>query len=339
MSGITIKEIAKLCGVGVATVSRAINDHPDINEETKTRIRAVIEEYGYVPNNSARNLKRSDARTIAVLVKGITNPFFSRMIRIFENECYKRGYSLVLQHVEEHQNEVDVAALLEKEKRLNGMIFLGGNFSHSREKLDRISVPFVLNTVAVRDSADYAAYAYVAVDDVRESKRMTEYLLARGKKRIAIICAEEADESIGTLRLRGYLEALKAHGIAADERLIVRVGGEDVYTCENGYRAVKQLCETKVAFDAVYAISDTLAFGALRALHDAGLRVPADVALAGFDGLETGKYLVPSLTTLQQPDEGMAHTAIELLFEQLAGKTEGKRHCIYEGALWIGESV
>ena len=126
MEQITIKEVAKLCGVGVSTVSRAINNHPDINEETKQKVLETIQKYNYVPNNSARNLKRSDSNTIAVLIKGISNPFFSEIIQVFEREITKQKYSFVLQHVEEFEDEVDIAIQLEKEKRLKGIVFLGG---------------------------------------------------------------------------------------------------------------------------------------------------------------------------------------------------------------------
>lgn len=339
VGSITIKEIAKLCGVGVSTVSRAINNHPDINQETKDKIMRIIEDYGYVPNNAARNLKLSDGKTIAVLIKGITNPFFSDMIKVFEEACFQRGYSLVLQHVEEHQDEVDVAAALEKEKRLNGMVFLGGSFSHSREKLDRITAPFVLSTVAITSQQAYQGYAYVAVDDQKESRRIVDYLISTGRRRIAIICADERDESIGELRLKGYLAALEANNIPVDQDLILRPEMGAVYTYENGYRAVKRLLARGASFDAVYAISDTLAVGAMRALKDGGVSVPEDVALAGFDGLELGRYLTPSLTTLRQPDEEMARRTMEALFEQIGDAAAEKCHLIYEGELWIGEST
>ena len=107
MECITIKDVARVCGVGVSTVSRAINNHPDINPETKEMIMQVIKENNYVPNNSARNLKRSDARAIAILIKGISNPFFNSMIKFFEEEIQKKKYSLVLQHVDEWQDETE----------------------------------------------------------------------------------------------------------------------------------------------------------------------------------------------------------------------------------------
>jgi len=128
MAAITIKDIAKMCGVGVTTVSRAINNHPDINEKTKARIMKVIKENHYIPNNSARNLKRSNSKTIAVLIKGITNPFFNKSIKIFEKEIKDKKYSFILQRVEEKQDEIEVAIELAKEKRLRGIVFLGGRF-------------------------------------------------------------------------------------------------------------------------------------------------------------------------------------------------------------------
>ena len=131
MAEITIKDVARRCGVGVSTVSRAINNHPDINPETKKMIMDVIQDSGYIPNNSARNLKRSDAKSIAVLIKGITNPFFGSMIKIIEGETQQKGYSMELRHVEAYEDEVDIALELVKEKRIIGIIFLGGYFSHS----------------------------------------------------------------------------------------------------------------------------------------------------------------------------------------------------------------
>ena len=104
MGEVTIKELAKICGVGVSTISRAINNHPDINPETKAMVLQKAKEVGYVPNNSARNLKRTDSKSVAVLVKGITNPFFTEMIKIIEEECKRRRYSMYLQHVDSEEN-------------------------------------------------------------------------------------------------------------------------------------------------------------------------------------------------------------------------------------------
>lgn len=311
---LTIKEIAKLSGISVSTVSRAINNHYDISLETKRRVQEIIDQYGYVPNNSARNLKLNDARNIAVLVKGITNPFFTSMIKVFEKECSAHDYSLVLEHVEEEQDETEVAALLEKEKRLNGIIFLGGNPVQSVERLNRLTVPFVFCSVAVPDRKEFDAYSYVAIDDRVEAEKVCDYLIEHGRKRIAILSDAESDISNGMLRLEGYLHSLQKHGIEPDPALICRpISIQKTYTYENGYQRTVELIQSGTKFDAIFAIADSIAIGCLRALRDQGIRVPEDVAVIGFDGLEIGHYLTPALSTLQQPVDEMAEASMHAL--------------------------
>ena len=281
---ITIKEVAKLCGVGVSTVSRAINNHPDINEETKQKVLETIQKYNYVPNNSARNLKRSDSNTIAVLIKGISNPFFSEIIQVFEREITEQKYSFVLQHVEEFEDEVDIAIQLEKEKRLKGIVFLGGLSYHTEEKLKQLTIPFVISTVDVTELG--SEYASVTVDNTKESRKLVDYLCGCGHKRIALLAASQKDESIGKLRLTGYRQALEARGIPYDESLVMWTKENlPTYSMENGYALAKELLESGRDFTCIFAISDSVAIGACKALFDAGKRVPEDCSVAGFDGL------------------------------------------------------
>lgn len=340
MSQITIKDVASRCGVGVSTVSRAINNHPDISPETKQMIMDVIQESGYIPNNSARNLKRSDTKSIAVLVKGITNTFFGSMIKVIDEETKKKRYSVELRHVESSEDEVDIALELVKEKRLKGIIFLGGYFLHSEEKLEKLGVPFVFVTVSSSpENINKSAYSDVAVDDYKESKRVTEYLIELGHKDIAILAAGHGDFSNGKIRLDGYMAALEENGLPVKEELISRIsGGSDAYSMETGYRVTKQFIESGVHFTAIYAIADNLAIGALRALKDYGLKVPEDVSVIGFDGIELGEYTVPRLSTLRQPVEDMAKETVKLLFKIIAGG-EKHQHIVYSGELIKRESV
>ena len=339
MAEITIVEIAKRCGVGVSTVSRAINNHSDINPETKKKIMAVIKETGYIPNNSARNLKRTDAKCIAVLVKGITNPFFSPMIEVVESETEKRGYALVLRHVEAYEDEVDVALELEKEKRLRGIIFMGGSTKHSSEKVKQLNVPVVFATIGsdISDNLSRNAYSTVSVDDTLESKKIVEYLISLGHKKIAIMAEGSDTPSIVRLRLEGYLEALKANNIEVNDKL-VRYVDKRIYTMQNGYDAAKALIDSGEEFTALYCVSDVLAIGALRAFADAGLRVPEDVSLAGFDGQELAAYSVPRLTTIRQPMGDISKETMKLLFEIIDGESRHK-HIIFPGELIKGESA
>lgn len=340
MPEITIKDIAKQCGVGVSTVSRAINNHPDINPETKQMIMDVIRETGFVPNNSARNLKRTDAKCIAVLVKGITNPLFNDMIKVIEEETQKRNYSLVLKHVEYYEDEVDVALELVKEKRLRGIIFLGGYFQHSEEKLSNLNVPYIFSTIgtAVSENISRALYSSVAVDDRKESYVLTSYLLELGHKDIAIISAESEINSIGQLRLEGYQEALKEYSIPYREELVRKVEEEvEHFSMENGYLTTKKLIESGEKFTAVFATADILAIGACRALLEAGLRIPEDVSVVGFDGIDLGKYYNPAITTMRQPMKEMAETTIRLLFDIIAGH-KTYEHVVFPAKLEVRES-
>lgn len=323
----TIKDIARICGVGVSTVSRAINNHPDINPKTKEMILRVIQEYNYIPNNSARNLKRSSARAIAVLIKGIANPFFASMLNSLEQETRKKKYTFILQKVDENENELDLAIELVKEKKLNGIIFLGGPFSHTCEKLKQLDVPFVISTSRLNNAdvdQDGVRWSSVSVDDYAESYKMVAYLCRLGHKKIAILAAGKKDESIGKLRYEGYLQALKDHGIVPDENLICHMEKKlDSYDMQTGYRLMQQLLKKKSKFTAVYAISDSLAIGACRAISEAGKMIPGDYSVAGFDGQEIGSFYTPTLTTIRQPVEDMAKVTIELLFHIL---NKGKTH-------------
>lgn len=339
MGTITIKDIARLSGVGVSTVSRAINNHPDINEETKSMIMQVIKENHYIPNNSARNLKRSDSKTIAVLIKGISNPFFNNMLKAFEEEIQKKRYSFLLHRVDEEQDEIDIAIELEKEKRLRGIVFLGGYFSHSEEKLSQLKVPFVLSTIGVSKRIDKTHYSSVSVNDFEESYKMVDYLCKQGHQRIATITAAPHDESIGKLRFKGYKQALIDNGIEFDEDLVCYMK-EDVetYSMKNGYLVTKELLESKEKFTAIFAISDSMAVGACRAIFEAGKKVPEDYSVAGFDGLDIASYYHPSITTIKQPAIEMAEESIHILFD-IIHKKKVQENRIFAGELVVGEST
>lgn len=341
MEQITIKDIARMCGCGVSTVSRAINNHPDINEETRNRIMSVIKETNYVPNNSARNLKITDSRTIAILIKGISNPFFMKMIKVMEAETQKQKYSLIIQHVEFDQDEVDVAIELEREKKLKGIIFLGGYFNHTKEKLNKINVPFVISTVNMTE--EYSSnYASVAVDDVKESYKIVDYLCKLGHKKILLISADPNDESIGKLRKEGYMKALSENGISVNENLIVPMSNDaDAYSMKAGFLTLQEALNRNLDFSAVFAISDAVAIGACRALADAGKSIPGDVSVVGFDGIDNAKYYSPRITTIRQPFEDMAKASIKLLFKYIEGdkNSEELQRRLFEGELIIGEST
>lgn len=296
-------------------------------------IMSVIEEYNYIPNNSARNLKRVASKTIAVLIKGISNPFFASMIRILEQEIQCQNYLFVLHRVDEKEDEIDVALELIKEKRLKGIVFLGGYFVQRKEKMEQLQVPFVLSTIGVNN------YSSVTVDDFSESYKMTRYLCSLGHRHILILASQADDESIGKLRLEGFKKALLDTGIDWNEDLCVYMEPDiESYSIENGYQSMKRALNDKKKFTAVYGISDRLAIGACKAIFDAGKSVPEDYSVAGFDGIDIAGYYHPSITTIRQPVEEMAYATIKLLFDLIKKKTNHQQ-LVFKGELTIGQST
>ena len=170
----TIKDIAKKCGVGISTVSRALNDHPDINPETKERILKTVAESDFVPNNSARNLKRTDAQAIAVMVKEIDDPFFATMMQVLEREIRKRHYAFFIRHMTRGRDELEEAAELIAEKRLRGLIFLGGSFENKMDRLKKIKVPFVVCTASLTAVPEGRLASWVATDDYHASREIVD---------------------------------------------------------------------------------------------------------------------------------------------------------------------
>ena len=334
---VTIKDIARICNVGISTVSRAINNDSGINENTRERILEVARKFHYVPNNSARNLKLVDSNTIALLVKGVKNPFFQGMYDVFERELRAQGYQFIMNAVLETQDEGQVAMELVTEKRLKGVIFLGGTNTRAN-RLDHIGVPYVFCSSALRanEKPDYCA---VAIDDEKESRKVVEYLISKGHKKIAIITGKKSDRLIGYSRLVGYENALKEHGIKVNEKLISYMPEElSEYSEESGYQSMRELLRSGEKFTAVYIISDRTAFGAYKAIYDAGKRIPEDYSVVGFDGVEYTRYMQPALTTMEQPVETMVRSSIELLMAQINGD-ENKYFKIYDAELLERESV
>lgn len=326
MATLTIKDIAKICNVGISTVSRAINNDPGINKDTRERILKVIEEYHYVPNNSARNLKMTDSNTIALLIKGIDNQFFQGMFKLYEEELNKLEYSFLIRAVGEDEDDADVAIEMARERRLKGIIFLGGLMDYPEEKLRTLGVPYVLCTVSVNQDAPKRNCPAISINDEAESYRAVDYLCKMGHKKIAIVSGRVSDYSVGKTRLEGYKKALVDNGIEVNEKLICYMKDEiPEYTIENGYAVTKELLENNPECTAIYAISDLIAFGVYRAIYEAGKKIPEDYSVMGFDGLEMSKYYCPSLTTMEQPCGLMVNQSIEMLMNAINGNSDNRQ--------------
>ena len=218
-----IRDIAKMSGVGVSTVSRVLNNHPDVKESTRERVMQVIKESNYVPNNSARILKQNNTKNIGVLVKGVFNPFFSEMLNVIGSKINESKYTMILQQNDYGlEQDVDTLKSFIKEKRLQGVICLGGNFVNiDEESFNNIDVPVVLTSVNTEMPNSKDKYSTVGIDNLKSAYDATKYLINLGHKNIAIMLGEKNDLCISWWRYKGYKKALEENNIEINSDNIV----------------------------------------------------------------------------------------------------------------------
>ncbi len=332
----TIKDIAKACGVSVSTVSRVLNDRPDVSEAVRRQVLEVVEKHNYIPNNSARDLVRSQSDNIGVVVRGTGTPFFSDMLKTVTHEIDAAGCNMILRQIGSDEDEVKAGAILEREKKLRGLLFLGGRYDYTAAELALVGVPYVCcsytNQFGTLKKEDFAS---VSIDDHATAYAAVSTLIDHGHHRIAALIPSCSDHSISQLRFNGYQKALEDHGIPFDDTLAAEAGG---FGLEHAYKATSALLEGGADFTAMFAVSDVMAIAAIKALSDHGRRVPEDCSIVGIDGIDLSKYCIPTLTTMVQPVEEMARESVRILLELL--HHEGApRHVLLDTTLREGGSI
>ncbi len=333
---INIRDIARIAGVGVSTVSRVINNHPDVKEQTRERVLEIIRENNYIPNNSARNLKKNNTKNIGVLIKGVFNPFFSEMLDLISKRISKAGYSMILEH-HDYLSDDEMSNLISiiKEKRLQGVICLGGNFTEVKnDDFDEINVPVVLTSINHKYGKELSNFSSVSIDNEKSAYSATKYLIDCGHKNIAIILGDEYDIGISYRREAGYLKALNDNGIQFNKEY--KILGN--YNYRGAYDKTIKFLEDHNEVTAIFAISDIMAVGCAKAIKDKGLVVGKDISIMGFDGMDISEFYNPTITTVIQPKVEMAKISVDLLLDLMANKTENK-HIILNTELIIREST
>ena len=332
----TIKDIARLSGVSVSTVSRVLNDRPDVSEDSRQRVRAVIETHKYVPNTSARDLVKIRSDAIGLVVRGVQNPFYTDIIHAIERRLDDSGYTMVMRQIASRDDELKCGAMMEKEKRLQGIIFLGGRSDYSPEEVALLGVPYVCCSYTNSYGAlDPAQYSSVSIADEQEAYRAVSELYRNGHRRIAVLTADPDDSSISQLRYLGYQRALRIFGLT--ERPEDLICAED-FTIARAYAAMRERLRSPADFTAVFAIADDMAIGAMRALRESGRSIPEDCSVIAIDGISVSEYIHPMLTTLCQPMAAMGETSVELLLDMIEGRG-GNRHVTLPTTLREGQSV
>ncbi len=314
----TIKDVAEYSGVSITTISRVLNNHPDVREELRAKVWKAIEELHYVPNASARDLGKTQTDTIGVVVRGVGNPFLNSVLHSIEKAVSKADYAMVMHQINSGEDELSEGASLVRSKRLKGLIFLGGRFVYSPEQIATLGVPFVCCTYTNSfGSLDKKAYSSVYIDDYDEAYRAVKKLTDLGHKKIAVLLGTTSDRSISELRFKGYCDALANAGLSVDNDLIIEAKS---FNMDDAFKATEKFLQQNKEFTAIFSIADAMGIAAMKALHNSGLKIPQDCSIISIDGIEVSKYTIPTLTTLVQPSKQMGTHAVEILLNVLNGK-------------------
>lgn len=330
----TIKDLAKKTGYGVATVSRVLNGHPNVSETARSVILRAAEESGFQLNANAKQLKQQRSDAILVLVKGRANELFSELIENIQSLADQAHYPLRVDYMDESLNEVQRAVKLCREMKPLGILFLGGDEQNFAADFRHIDVPSVLVTNDA-SKLNFPNLSSVCTDDRLASRAAIDAMVAQGHRHFAIVGGHKETSTTSLLRYEGCMDSLKSHGIDFDEELSYRAVR---FSYQNGYNATKELIEQGLNFTALFAAADVMAIGAMRALTDQGLRVPEDVSVMGFDGLQLGSYIVPQLSTVRQSVQEMARLSVEMLLTQIRDGANA-RHIFVPFTLWQREST
>lgn len=310
----TMKDVARLAGVSTSTVSHVINKDRFVSDAIKEKVEAAIKSLNYAPSALARSLKLNQTRTIGMLITASSNPFYSELVRGVERSCFERGYSLVLCNTEGDEQRMNSNLETLMQKRVDGLLLLcTETHQPSLDIIQRYpSIPTVM-----MDWAPFDGYSDLIQDNSLLGGDMaTQHLIDKGHTRIACITGP-LDKTPSRLRLEGYREAM------ARANLTVSEGDEIVGDFEfgGGYEAMQALLAQKQRPQAVFIGNDAMAFGAYQALYQAGLKVPQDMAIVGYDDIELARYMTPPLTTIHQPKDELGELAIDVLIHRIADPT------------------
>lgn len=311
----TLEEVARVAGLSRATVSRVINGSPKVSEQARRAVQAAVDELGYAPNRAARTLVTRRTDSIGLVASETEQrifgePFFASLVRGASAALANCDVQLVLLIPRSDQDWEDTERFLTS--HVDGVLLVSAHADDPLiERLARVAVPAVLSG----RPPGGAELPFVDADNVGGARSAVEHLVERGRSVIATVAGPQ-DMAPGADRLKGYHEAIRTAGLEGDESL-VQVGD---FTIVSGERAASELLRARPDIDAIFAASDLMALGVVRAIERAGRRVPEDVAVVGFDDSMIAETARPPLTSVHQPVEEIGHRLIQILLAAMAGE-------------------
>lgn len=327
----TIREVADIAGVSVATVSRTLQQPERVSPKTRARVTNAIEQTGYKPNLMAVKFRSGKTHSLVVLVPTIANLFFARVINGMQEAAAERGYSLLLGNTQGNPDlEADYVKMVQT-SQADGVIQLR---AHNPFSVMQSSSGGLLPMVNACEVIDSASFPTVTLDNHNAAKSMTEHLLELGHTRIGLIKGPNSSP-LTQERLRGYQHALANADIPFDESILF----DGDFTLRSGFDAARRMLEQPNRPTALFCENDETAIGAMQALKQSGLKIPEDISVAGFDDIAFSGYADPPLTTIAQPAEEFGHTAVSLLVDVLNGKIKKAPRVIMPHELIVRNST
>jgi LacI family transcriptional regulator len=306
-----MKDVARLAGVSTSTVSHVINKDRFVSEAITEKVNAAIKSLNYAPSALARSLKLNQTRTIGMLITASTNPFYSELVRGVERSCFERGYSLVLCNTEGDEQRMNSNLETLMQKRVDGLLLLcTETHQPSPEIVQRYpSIPTVMMDWAPFDGDS----DLIQDNSLLGGDMATQYLIDKGYTRIACI-AGPLDKTPARLRLEGYQAAMERGGLPVVDGYIITSDFE----FGGGLTAMQALLALPVPPQAVFVGNDAMAVGVYQALYQAGLNIPKEMAVVGYDDIELAAFMTPPLTTIHQPKDELGELAIDVLIHRMA---------------------
>lgn len=331
----TMHDVARLAGVSIKTVSNVLNGYPYVRDATRAKVLAAVDELGYKMNMSARNLRTGRTGIIALAVPELSLPYFAQLADAVIHAAEKHSLTVLVEQTgAERDRELTVLSRTRKHL-VDGLIFAPLALGPDDADFPSVDFPMVL----LGDRIFRGPFDQVAMSNFEASRAATAHLISLGCRRIAAVGAHLAEAPrTPALRLDGYRAALGDAGIPSLDELVVEAG---LWHRSTGADAMRTLLDSGVGFDGVFCFNDTLALGALHTLLRAGLRVPGDVAVIGFDNIEDAEFSMPPLTSVEPGRDQIARTAVELLAEQIGISDARREHqkVVADFAIKVREST
>ncbi len=306
-----MKDVARLAGVSTSTVSHVINKDRFVSDAIRVRVEDAVRTLNYAPSALARSLKLNQTRTIGMLITASSNPFYSELVRGVERSCFERGYSLVLCNTEGDEQRMNRNLETLLQKRVDGLLLL---CTETHQPSPAIMTRYPAIPTVMMDWSPFDGDSDVIQDNsLLGGDIATRHLIEKGFTRIACVTGP-LDKTPARLRLEGYRAAMQRAGLPVPEGYEV-IGD---FEFGGGLRAMQSLLALPEPPQAVFMGNDAMAVGAYQALYQAGLRIPQDIALVGYDDIELARYMTPPLTTIHQPKDELGELAIDVLIHRMA---------------------